>query len=79
MGLFRMKREVSGKREKHQEYGDGARNLADRCGCSCSNRFVDGRGAEDRTSWKPEGPFMAGSFESPVRETSHTVHATGSL
>jgi len=22
---------------------------------------------EDRTSWKPEMPFMAGSFEGPVR------------
>jgi len=24
-------------------------------------------------------PFMAGSFESPVRETSHTAHTTGSV
>jgi len=42
------------------------------------------REGENRTSWKPEVPFMAGSFEGPVRETSHTAHthcyveATGS-
>lgn len=39
---------------------------------------------EYRTSWKPEVPFMAGSFGDPVQETAHTaqthcyVQATGS-
>ena len=35
------------------------------------------REVEDRTSWKPEVPFMAGSFESPVRESSHTRNRNG--
>lgn len=34
------------------------------------------RKIEDRISWKPEVSFMAGSFEGPVRETSHTAHTS---
>ena len=33
------------------------------------------REGEDRTSWKPEVPFMAGSFENPVREKPVTQRA----
>ena len=42
--------------------------------CSCSNLFDGNRGGEDRTSWRPEVPFMAGSSEGLVRQTSQTTH-----
>jgi len=43
-----------------------------RCCCSCRNRYDD-REVEDRTSWKPEVPFMAGSL---CEKTSHTAHTS---
>ena len=58
--------------------GEGARNLLriDAVARAATDTYGD-REVEDRTSWKPEVPFMAGSVESPVRETSHTAHTPG--
>jgi len=43
------------------------------------NRYEGDREGEDLNSWKPEVPFMAGSFEDPERETSHIVLTRCSL
>jgi hypothetical protein len=45
------------------EYGYGARNLfrIEAVARTGTDSYGD-RGVEDRTFWKPEVPFMAGSF-----------------
>ena len=67
------------------DYVDGAGTCSELMPLLVQEPIRGDREVEDRTSWKPEVPFMAGSVEDPVRETSHTAHthcyvqATGSL